>query len=935
MSFEDRITRLPRPFDRERAAETRAALPWARGRTADLVSGAAGCSPYLARLTALEGDWLETALDRGPRAALETELAELDGPEAISDVATALRRAKRRVSLVAGLADLGGVWNLQEVTGALTWLADRAVDTAIAAQLRPVLARKKLPGHDLDALPTRAGLFVLAMGKMGGHELNYSSDIDLICLFDDTRFESADLPEARAQFVRVVRKAMAMLSDITADGYVFRTDLRLRPDPSVTPIVVSMASAERYYEGLGRTWERAAFIKARPCAGDLSAGWRFLEEIRPFIWRRHLDYATVEDAHEIRKKIRANKVAPGQDGLDGRNLKLGQGGIREIEFFAQTRQLIAGGRDPELRQRGTCAALDALAVKKWISGETASLLGDCYTRLRTYEHRMQMIQDAQTHSLPNAQEGWERLAAMMGEDGPDPLRQELQDVMSRVHTTAEAFFAPTRPRGPQDPELSDASEAIVSRWRSYPALRSERAQAIFARLRNDLLARFKSATDADDAILQFDGFLRGLPAGVQVFSLFDANPLLVDLMVDICATTPALARYLSRNSAVLDAVIGGSFFELWPGRDQLETELRRQLVRAGDDYEHQLDTARRWMKDWHFRIGVHHLRGLVDSRQTAHHYTALAEAVVSRVWEAVTTNFAQRHGPMPGRGAAVIGMGSLGASRLSATSDLDLIVVFDAPSDEMSDGKRSLPAKTYYARLTKALVTALSAQTAAGALYEVDMRLRPSGRQGPVAAGWAAFQDYQRTQAWTWEHLAMTRARVITGAPELCADFERFRQAFLAEPKDVPKIRKDLADMRTRLDGAKPKRGLWDVARGPGGLQDIELFAQAEALVAGSERTDVTSQLSTPDTEISDAAGNRTLRHAHGILADVKQISRLLVEGLLEPDALGDGAQGFLLRETGAKDLSELGVWLEDATGSAAATIDSKLSGGRNKEGAA
>ncbi|MCV6596557.1 MAG: glutamine-synthetase adenylyltransferase, partial [Mangrovicoccus sp.] len=347
-----------------------------------------------------------------------------------------------------------------------------------------------------------------------------------------------------------------------------------------------------------------------------------------------------------------------------------------------------------------------------------------------------------------------------------------------------------------------------------------------------------------------------------------------------------LARYLSRNSGVLDAVIGGSFFAPWPGLEALQAELTDALEPLAGDYEAQLDTARRWMKDWHFRIGVHHLRGLVTGGETARHYTDLAEAVVAGIWGAVTADFASRHGPLPGRGAAVIAMGSLGAGTLSASSDLDLIMIFDAPADAMSEGRRPLPAKTYYARLTKALVTALSAQTAEGTLYEVDMRLRPSGKQGPVAAGWSSYKAYQKDEAWTWEHLALTRARAIAGAPGLCADFESFRKEVLGWPQDRAKVLADMQDMRARLAEAKPKRGAWDVPRGPGGVQDIELYAQTLALLAGNLATD-------PAGQLQDAAD---LSAAHALQGAVKQSSRLLNEGILEPAHLGQGAKAFLLR---------------------------------------
>lgn len=513
---------------------------------------------------------------------------------------------------------------------------------------------------------------------------------------------------------------------------------------------------------------------------------------------------------------------------------------------------------------------------------------------------------------------------MMAVDSPAILKKELMELFQRVRETVEPFFLPSQSDKSATPALSETSQQIVARWQTYPALRSQRAQSIFSRLKAELLSDFARATDPEDAIVQFDGFLAGLPSGVQLFALFEANPQLLDLVVDICSSAPVLARYLSRNSAVLDAVISGSFFEDWPGREALEAELTAELAQPQLDYERKLDTARRWMKDWHFRIGVHHLRGLADGRETALDYTDLAEATVSAIWTVVAEDFARRYGPMPGNGAIVVGMGSLGAARLSATSDLDLIVIYDAPPDAVSTGRRSLSATVYYARLTQALVTALSAQTAAGALYEVDMRLRPSGRQGPVAAGWEAFQKYQRTEAWSWEHLALTRARPITGAKDLSASFEGFRRDLLSDPPEYEKLLRDLQDMRDRLQEAKPKRGVWDIARGPGGLQDIELFAQAGARLSGSPITDGIDQLGCDNT-LCDAEGWAVLQRVYLLEAAVKQASRLVAEGAIDRDSLGLGAQKFLLRETGADTIDGLGARLIAEASAAAAVIDQGL----------
>ena len=910
--FASRMTRAPRPFEPDRGDDAIAALPGLPGELSQLIRGVAGCSPFLRGLMEREAEWTADTLAGSPDEALDRLLAEA-GALSPRDAASGLRRAKRRTALLAALADLGGVWTLEEVTGALTRLADTAVSTALRAELEPLVARGKIPGMTGDDLATACGLVALAMGKMGAGELNYSSDIDLICLFDDTRYGDDDYLEARAQLIRATRRMAATLSDMTAEGYVFRTDLRLRPDPSVTPVCMSMEAAERYYESLGRTWERAAYIKARPCAGDIAAGDRFLAHLVPFVWRKHLDYAAIEEAHDMRLRIREHKGLHG-DALEGRDLKLASGGIREIEFFTQTRQLIAGGRDPDLRARGTVEGLLRLAQKGWVpEADAATFIAD-YRAHREVEHRLQMIADQQTHTLPSTPEGFDRLAAFMDRDTPD-LRAELAERIGRVAHLAEGFFAPGKARA--EPSLSPASAEIVARWPTYPALRSDRAVRIFQRLRPELLRRLSALDRPEEALTNLDGFLAGLPAGVQLFSLFEANPQLIDLFLDIASTAPGLAAYLSRNSQVFDAVIGGDFFSPWPGRATLETRLETRLAPV-DDYERRLDAARRWQKEWHFRIGVHHLRGLIHGDEAAREYADLADAVLATVWRIVVEEFSRKYGPPPGNGATVIGMGSLGSGRLTATSDLDLIVIYDPADAEASEGRRPLPPRTYYARLTQALVTALTAQMAEGRLYEADMRLRPSGRQGPVATSVTSFETYQREEAWTWEHLALTRARPVTGAGPLGERVEAFRRALLAGSHDRAKILGDTADMRARLAEAKPGQGPLEAKHGPGRLQDIALLAQAGALLAGAPDRDTPAQLAAGQGALGLAHSDlAALQEAHRLMWCVQASTRLVTAGTLDPDAMGGGGRALLLREAGAPDMAELEARLAEAAAGA------------------
>ena len=919
-SFKARLTRAPLAHDPEAGADCLAQLGAVDPALAALIGGAAGCSPYLKGLILHEADWLLDALNQPPEPVFDALLAELDGV-GLAQLPSALRRAKRRAALLTALADLGGVWPVMTVTAALTRLADRAVDLAVRALVADEIRRGKLPGATHEDAATAGGMVVLAMGKMGAFELNYSSDIDLICLFDQDRYGD-DWHEARAAFIRVTRKMTAMLSDITAEGYVFRCDLRLRPDASVMPVCLSMAAAEAYYEAQGRTWERAAYIKARPCAGDIAAGQRFLKALTPFVWRKHLDFAAIQDAHDMRLRIRDHRGLNGAVVVEGHNMKLGQGGIREIEFFTQTRQLIAGGRDPSLRDPSTLGGLAALAAKGWIPPEVAAELSTLYCQHRDIEHRIQMVGDAQTHDLPVTAAGVARIAAFNGQTEA-AFRLGLLDRLARTNRLTEGFFAPQAVEAA--PELSDTAARIVAGWSSYACLRSDRAQQIFQRLKPQLLSRLSRAANPDEALVALDGFLSGLPSGVQIFSLFQANPPLVDLIIDVAATAPGLARYLARNAAVLDAVIGGSFFAPWPGTASLAGDLAHQLAEAGD-YERRLDRARAWMKEWHFRIGVHHLRGLIDGFEAAKHYADLAEAAIAALWPVVLAEFASRHGAPPGRGAILLGMGSLGAGRLNAGSDLDLILIYDAAGVEASAGARPLDARSYYARLTQAMVTALSAPTAEGRLYEVDVRLRPSGRKGAVATSLESFRQYQMEEAWTWEHLALTRARVLAGSEGLADEVEALRRDVLATKAGGANLRADLAQMRGRLQAAKPGDGPWDAKFGPGKLMDIELIAQLSALMSASPARQVERQLAAGAKGGQMSQSDQTvLLKAYRLCWSLQAALRLLSDRPVDLDALGEGGRAFALRETGMADGAALAQALASVAAAAAAVIDAQL----------
>ncbi len=917
MKFLDSIHSYPLPFQEAPAAEMRARYRDS-GVFAELAAGVAGCSPYLGNLLTREEEWLREGFALSPD---EGFARCFEGEEGVALPAT-LRRSKGRAALWAGLADLGGMWPLEAVTGALTSLADWSVGAAMAELVAQERARRKLPECEAPC----GGLFALSMGKMGAGELNYSSDIDLILLFDEALYPAEDYSSVRSAFIRVGQKLVRILSDVTEGGYVFRTDLRLRPNPSVTPVVIGMGAAERYYEAEGRGWERAAMIKARVCAGDIDAGERFLDDLVPFVWRRHLDFAAIEDAHAMRLRIREHKGLAGRFSLPGHNVKLGRGGIREIEFFAQTHQLILGGRNPELRCRETKPALAALAAGGWVPEDLAVELAEAYTAHRALEHRLQMLEDAQTHSYPESSEARVRLARFCGAADEAAFEAGEAERFLRVHAAMEGFFTPDAEGAPDWEGFADRETAMarVESWQSLPALRSDRARGIFRRLEPKIAARLSTAQMPDEALVQFDRFLRGLPAGVQVFSLFEANSELLDLLVEICAVAPRLAGYLGRHAGVLDAVLSPDFFEPLPACEVLTARLSQALAKV-DDYERALDHVRRWVRERHFRVGVQALRGIATQDAAALDYADLAEAALRALLPVVVDEFARRFGPPPGAGLAVLAMGKLGSRDMTAASDLDLIVIYDAAGVEASEGPKSQASSVYYARLTKAFLSALTVPTAEGGLYEVDMRLRPSGRQGPVATGLSSFATYQREEAWTWEHLALTRARVVAVSD---ADLEARVMAAVtdglaaARPRDV--VMADVRDMRARLLEAKGPGSAWEVKAGPGRLLDMDLYLQAGALVT-ELREVVAPREMIAGLEASgflSAVDATVISEAYMVFSTVQHLARVALDGALVPEELGAGFAEVLCSALGEKDLAAVEARLVSDACAVAAVID-------------
>ena len=842
-----------------------------------------GNSPFLSRCILADIAGFCDLLKRGPEAVLAEVRTAL--PAAAREAADAaacmkrLRSARRQTALGVALADLGGLWDLEAVTGALSDFADAAIDSALGFLLRRAQGRGDLALPD-PAAPTRGcGLTVLGMGKLGARELNYSSDIDLIVLYDPEVLPYTGRKEPDDFAVRITRELVRLLEERTGDGHVARVDLRLRPDPAAMPVAIPVGTAETYYESLGQNWERAAMIKARACAGDRCVGETFLGNLRPFVWRRHLDFWAIQDVHSIKRQIHA-KRGGSTVTVAGHNIKLGRGGIREIEFFVQTQQLIWGGRDSALRTPRTLDALEALAAAGQIAESEARDLAAAYRRLRRLEHRLQMVADQQTQVLPDTQDGLRAFAAFAGYGdgegdrdggggGLDRFRNDLLACLRLVEDRYAALFeeAPSLAGpgnlvftgGEPDPEtlatlqrlgFADGARVfqIVGTWHRgrYRATRSRRARELLTEMIPSLLAALGRTAQPEAALAKFDEFLAGLPAGVQLFSMLHANPKLLDLLATVMGAAPALADHLSRRPQLLESVLTPEFLGHLPDRAELDESLAATLADARD-YQDVLDLTRRWVHDRRFQAGLHLLTegGGVDRVGTM--LAEVAEAALAALAARVQAELAARHGYLPGPGLAVLAFGKLGGREMTLTSDLDLVLVAEAePGTVESDGAKPLDPGRYFTRLAQRLIEALSAKTAEGDLYEVDLRLRPAGASGPLVTSPAAFSRYYRTgEAWTWEYLALTRARPIWGADALCDRLRNEIHALCTAPREAGRLAADVADMRRRIAAEHPPRSAWQVKYLDGGLIDLEFLAQTLQLRHAAEHPEVL----TPKTE--------------------------------------------------------------------------------------
>jgi glutamate-ammonia-ligase adenylyltransferase len=925
---------FPRPADPAAAARLRADFA-ARGaaeqKFAVTAAGRAvldclgGNAPYLADLACRDSAAFLATMKDGPAARFEALLAELrqTAPGLTRQkLGVQLRQTKRRAALAIALADLGGIWTLEQITGALSELAESACAVVIDHLLRSLHDAGQIVLPD-PATPARdCGFVALALGKLGARELNYSSDIDLVLLFDPQN--PAYGADVTATMARFARDLVTLLSTRDEEGYVFRVDLRLRPNPAATPPVVSLPAALRYYESQGRTWERAAFSKARPIAGDLALGQNFLAAIKPFIWRKNLDFSAIGDIHDMKRKIDARS---GTAGLLGRDVKLGKGGIREIEFIVQTLSLVWAGQDSALRIPATLQALPALAKAGHLPAADARSLATDYRELRRVEHRLQMVADRQTHALPATDEA---LAAfMVFLDAPDFLTS-FPALLERVHGHFLGFFdaghegpAPDTDfrHGPAGADFAAHLQKlgfadikhVTERLRDWadggiPALRADRARDMLQTLLPKLLAVLGAQPEPDKAFANFDILLSRQQAGVPLLALFQRNPLLLQRVIAVLGAAPALAEHLAQDAQALETLLVPS------ARFEAPKPILHRMLREAEGLEEAVAVTRRFVRREEFHLSVATFEGRIDIDRAGALRSALAAAALSGLLPRVLAQHQARYGKLPGAAFAVVALGKAGSGEMLAGSDLDLMFLYDhAPA--------ASPPTQYFVRLAHAMTAALTAQGPEGPLYRVDMRLRPSGNQGPVAVSMAAFSRYHGAESWTWERLALTRAKIFAATPKFAPRVRAALLDALTRPQTAPKIRENTAAMRDRLLAEKPPLGPYDVKNRPGGMLEVSFIAAALQLIFGPAAPELFIPNTAAALRALAAAGHlapadkKTLIAADFLWRSIQGMIRIM--GMSERAATPPGAMIHpLLRITGAADLAALQA--EMATSAAA-----------------
>jgi glutamate-ammonia-ligase adenylyltransferase len=901
------------------------------------VSNIFGYSPYLTSIALKYDTFTFQLFHEGPDNALQEIFDELevsyDCDMTIAQLMENLRISKAKIALCCGVADLLGLWPLEKITTTLSQFAAKTLNLSLAYLLTrealkgnielPLAVSKKLN----PSICNQCGFFVLAMGKLGANELNYSSDIDLIALYDPDKIIYTGRKTISHFYVMITQELMQIMERRTMHGYVFRTDLRLRPDPGSTPAAISVYAAETYYHTVAVNWERSAMIKASVIAGDTTCGQAYLDNLSSWIWRRSMDFAAIQDIAAIKNHLNQHYEQADKD-FEGYNVKLGKGGIREIEFFCQINQLLYGGRHPAIRVKPTLEALDTLVTENLIDTKVCQDLSKAYHFLRTLEHRLQMVNDEQTHSLPDDKETLTVIASFMGFVKIEAFKETLVHHTALVAKHYQALLpdegadtANIYSQGNIEGKLAElgyhqaASMAkVTASWRSgkYRALRTERSQKLLEECLPSLIEAFAMMSDPDGALSRFDSFLSKLPSGVQLFALFQANPSLFALMARVMGLAPALADTLAKKTMLWELLLEPNFFEPIENDVDLKTHLSSMIERARD-YQDVLDVTRQFAEEYRFRVGVQMLENIASTDECMQSLSRIADVVLCGLIPKVEAEFNARYGTFDDGGLAVLAMGKYGGHELTHTSDLDIVFLYHV-SDmaQVSNGDRALGPSQYYSRLGQNIITSITALTSEGRLYEVDTRLRPSGNQGPLVVTLDTFRDYYSKQAWTWEHMALTRARIICEPTGLEGKLLNEIRSILTKERDQKSLLSSVAEMRQKLWDANKTDNIWSIKHVRGGLIDIEFICQYLLLKEGEKYPDIfSSHIDTALNQLTkhdllDVGISNDLISARAFMQNIQAVLRLCLGDTIQGDEFSSGLKEILCRSAKIETFEDL-----------------------------
>ncbi|MGH8042860.1 MAG: bifunctional [glutamate--ammonia ligase]-adenylyl-L-tyrosine phosphorylase/[glutamate--ammonia-ligase] adenylyltransferase [Rudaea sp.] len=826
-------------------------------------------------------------------AGVQPLAADVDEAPAMA----ALRRFRRAEALRLIWRDVNGLDTVEETLAGSSALAEACLHAALGFGERILLHRHGTPRN---AAGRAQRLVVIAMGKLGGGELNFSSDIDLVLAFPENGTSDGERPLANeVYFARLGQLLVKLLAEITGEGFAYRVDLRLRPYGNAGRVALPFAAMEQYYQREGRDWERYAWIKARPVAGDIVAGKHLLEALRPFVYRKYLDYTAFAGLREMKGLIDAEVAR--KDLVA--NLKLGPGGIREIEFVVQLLQMIRGGREPALRETGLLPALTACERIGALPAASARRLREAYRFLRRVENRVQMLRDEQTHDLPEEALVRARLAATLDFADDAALAAELAHVRTTVaeefgerlgaeraapqahRAEAAAAYWQRLLRGKaQAVELTELgfvdTESLHAQLTALCTGAAARALSARASARRDRLLphllQSAAATAAPDACLQrLVRLLHAVLRRSAYLALLEERPAARTRLADVFADSALLAERVIEHPLLLDDLLGAQSASALPDRAHVDAEIGRRLVHVdAGDAEATIEILQEEKHSAGFRIGLACRDGL-DAVVAARALSGVAESVAARTLALAEADIARTHGALPGS-VALIGYGSLGGAELGFSSDLDLVFVYDsALAQTDSDGVRPLEGARWFARVAQRVVHWLTTTTQAGKLYDVDVRLRPDGGKGLLVVGLDAFAEYQRERAWIWETQALVRARPIAGDAGVCAGFLQQRAHWLAQPRDAQRVRSQVSDMRARWRAERDRSTatLLDLKQGAGALLDIEFILQTLVLLHAHRHARLFDSGNSADlitlcaeTGVLDAARARALAAAHAAL---------------------------------------------------------------------